>query len=98
MFWSSRSTNRPPITDEEAYVKWFLLNSKKVAHVRALYKKNRQEFVAVCTRGALKVLSEYASGDALFERVGELAVAYETRMKPFVEKQGGLRKCSAELQ
>lgn len=98
MFFKKRASEPPPITDEQKYIAWFVEHSDKVAHLRQLYRNNIDIFVAACTRGAIKVLDEYPTADSLFERVGDLSVAYETQMKPFVEKRGGLAFCPPELQ
>jgi len=79
-------------------VAWFIEYSEKIAHLRKLYKKNLDKFVVTCTKGALKVLADYPNGDALFKRIGDLSVAYETQMKPLVEQRGGLEYCPPELQ
>ena len=98
MFFKKKTPEPPPITDERKYIAWFVEHSVKVAHLRQLYRENIDKFVAACTRGAIKVLDECPSADALFERIGDLSVAYETQMKPFVEKRGGLEFCPPELQ
>ena len=98
MFSKKKAPEPPPITNEQQYVAWFVEHSEHVAHIRKLYKKNLDKFVVFCTKGGTKLLDEYPSGDALFERIGELSVAYETHMKPLVEKRGGLAFCPPQLQ
>lgn len=98
MFFKKNVPEAPPITQERQYIAWFVEHSEKVSHIRRLYKKNLDKFVMACTKGAMKVLEEYPTGDALFERIGDLSVAYETQMKPLVEKRGGLEFCPPELQ
>ncbi|MCP4486233.1 MAG: hypothetical protein GY820_02775 [Gammaproteobacteria bacterium] len=98
MFFKKNVPEAPPITNEQQYISWFIEHSEKVAHIRKLYKKNLDKFVVTCTKGATKVLDEYPTGDALFERIGDLSVACETQMKPLVEKRGGLVFCPPELQ
>lgn len=98
MFFKKMAPEPPLITDEQKYVAWFVEHSEKVAHLRKLYRANIDTFVAACTKGAIKVLGEYQSADALFERISDLSVDYETQMKPFIDKRGGLAFCPPELQ
>ena len=88
----------PPITNEQQYIAWFVEHSEKVVHIRKLYTKNLDTFVTACTKGASKVLDECPNGDVLFERVGDLSGYYETKMKPLVDKRGGLEYCPTKLQ
>ena len=98
MFFKKKTPEPPSISNEQQYIAWFIEHSDKVAHIRKLYKKNLDKFVIACTKGATKFLSEYPTGDTLFERVGELSEAYENEMKPLVENRGGLERCPPELQ
>jgi hypothetical protein len=98
MFFKKKVSEAPPIENEHEYICWFIEHSPKVAHIRKLYKKNIDGFVAACAKGAEKVLAENPTGGDLFDRVGELSEAYETSMKPLVEKRGGLEFCPPELQ
>ena len=89
MFFKKKTPEPPPITDERKYIAWFVEHSVKVAHLRQLYRENIDKFVAACTRGAIKVLDEYPSADALFERIGDLSVAYETQMNRLLKNVAG---------
>ncbi len=98
MFFKKKIPEPPPITDEQRYIAWFVEHSVKVAHLRQPYSKNIDKFVATCTRAAIKVLDEYPSADALFERIHDLSVGYETEIKPLVKESGGLEFCSTVFQ
>jgi hypothetical protein len=98
MFFKKKIPEPPSISSEQQYIEWFIEYSDKVAHIRKLYKKNLDKFIVACTKGAINVLSDYPTGDSLFERIGDLSVAYENEMKPLVENRGGLERCPPELQ
>lgn len=95
-FWTKKP-DPPPITNEAEYIAWFVEYGEELAPLRALHKHDITTFVRVCVKGAMKEIAPLHDGDAMFARVGDLAVAYETRIKPMVDKRGGLRKCPSEL-
>lgn len=88
----------PRIEDESQYIAWFIRYSEELKPIRELYKKNLDGFIAACVVGAQKELGKYSDGNSLFERVGDLAVFYESQINPLVEKRGGLKCCPPQLQ
>lgn len=97
MFFKKKVPEPPPISDEVAYIAWFIEHSEKIAPLRALNSHNLPAFVAACVKGSMKEVSKLTDGDAMFARAGDLAVAYETQVKPLVDKHGGLHKCPGDL-
>ncbi len=93
-----KTPEAPSISNEQEYIEWFAEHSKTVAHLRIFFLHDMSTFVSATTLGAMEILRDYPDGDSLFERIGDLSVAYEKKMKPLIERRGGLARCPHVLR
>jgi len=88
----------PSLSDEHAYIKWFVENDRTVEYLRAPYKPMLAKFAEACAQSGTKMLCDHQGAQALFNHIANIATDYQNQLRPFIEKNGGLGKCSPAIQ
>lgn len=95
MLFNKKIPEAPPISDERRYIAWFIEYSDELAEIRKFFKL--AAFVESSTNEALREIAKFPNADALFDRLTELATAYQTKLKPMIDARGGLHLCPPEI-
>lgn len=68
----------PDISNEHAYIKWFVENDKSVEYLRSPYKSMLARFSEACAQSGAKMLHDHQGAQALFDHIANIAADYQT--------------------
>lgn len=88
----------PAITDERAYLEWFVLYKSAATRFGTLSAPVPDELIEAFVSSGLKMLRNNKGAEALFSHVAAMAHDYQVRLKPFIDGHGGIANCSPAIK
>lgn len=85
-------TNPSPITDERAYIAWFVKGSEECALLRSWIAGDMDKFANSIANLCIKRRVQYDTGEKLFAEVLQLSSVYSEKLVPVLNDRGGLGK------